>query len=132
MRILVVDEAQYAPAGILEEIHWMTKLEDAKGQLLRVELAGRPELNVLLESYELRQLKQRIAVRVHLHPLSEAETHAYVQHRLGLSGNSAGQIFSHPAIHRVFKFSGRIPRLINTLCDNALVRHSTGRLWCRR
>ena len=85
-------------------------------------LAGQPELDQKLDSHELRQLKQRIALRCHLNPLSPNETREYMSRRLRIAGApAAGEIFSGPAIEAVFLHSRGIPRLINTICENALL-----------
>ena len=120
--MLVVDEAHHLSAEILEEIRLLTNLETSQQKLLQIVLAGQPELDQKLDSYELRQLKQRIALRCHLDPLSPNETRAYMGRRLRIAGAPAGdQIFSGPAIEAVFRYSQGIPRLINTVCENALL-----------
>ncbi len=117
---LVIDEAQHLDAEVLEEIRLLTNLETTRGKLLQIVLVGQPELDATLESHNLRQLKQRIAMRFHLHPLSEAQTRGYIWDRIRQAG-SHDPIFSVPAIHSVYVHSGGIPRLINILCDNALI-----------
>ena len=120
--ILVVDEAHHLSAEILEEIRLLTNLETSQQKLLQIVLAGQPELDQKLDSHELRQLKQRIALRCHLEALSLNETREYMGRRLRISGApAAGQIFSVRAIETVFGHSRGIPRLINTICDNALL-----------
>ncbi len=120
--ILVVDEAHHLSAEILEEIRLLTNLETSQRKLLQIVLAGQPELDQKLDSYELRQLKQRIALRCHLDPLSVSETREYMRRRLQIAGaTGAIQIFSLPAIEAVFGHSRGIPRLINTICENALL-----------
>ncbi len=120
--ILVVDEAHHLSAEILEEIRLLTNLETSQQKLLQIVLAGQPELDQKLDSHELRQLKQRIALRCHLEALSLNETREYMGRRLRISGApAAGQIFSVGAIETVFGHSRGIPRLINTICDNALL-----------
>jgi len=120
--ILVVDEAHHLSAEILEEIRLLTNLETSQRKLLQVVLAGQPELDVKLDSHELRQLKQRIAVRCHLDPLSSNETRAYMARRLRIAGAvAASEMFSGPAVEAVFNYSKGIPRLINTICENALL-----------
>jgi general secretion pathway protein A len=90
--------------------------------LLQIVLAGQPELDQKLDSHELRQLKQRIALRCHLEPLSANETREYMSRRLRIAGAPAAvEIFSAPAIEAVFRHSRGIPRLINTICENALL-----------
>jgi type II secretory pathway predicted ATPase ExeA len=120
--ILVVDEAHHLSPEILEEIRLLTNLETSQQKLLQIVLAGQPELDQKLDSHELRQLKQRIALRCHLEALSPNETRAYMSRRLRIAGApAAGEIFSGPAIEAVFRHSRGIPRLINTICENALL-----------
>jgi general secretion pathway protein A len=120
--ILVVDEAHHLSAEILEEIRLLTNLETSQQKLLQIVLAGQPELDQKLDSHELRQLKQRIALRCHLDPLGMNETREYMARRLQIAGApAAGQIFSEPAIEAVFRHSRGIPRLVNTICENALL-----------
>src|SRR5271167_3806619 len=120
--ILVVDEAHHLSAEILEEIRLLTNLETSQQKLLQIVLAGQPELDQKLDSHELRQLKQRIALRCHLDPLSLNETREYMARRLKIAGaTGVNQIFSGPAIEAVFRHSRGIPRLINTICENALL-----------
>jgi type II secretory pathway predicted ATPase ExeA len=120
--ILVVDEAHHLSAEILEEIRLLTNLETSQQKLLQIILAGQPELDQKLDSHELRQLKQRIALRCHLDPLSANETKEYLRRRLQIAGAvGAVDIFSGPAIEAVFHHSRGIPRLVNTVCENALL-----------
>ncbi len=117
---LIIDEAQHLETDVLEEIRLLTNLETSRGKLLQIVLVGQPELDATLESYNLRQLKQRIAMRFQLRPLSEVQTQCYIWDRLRQAG-SHDPIFSLLAIHSVHVHSGGIPRLINILCDNALI-----------
>ena len=120
--ILVVDEAHHLSAEILEEIRLLTNLETSQQKLLQIVLAGQPELDQKLDSHELRQLKQRIALRCHLEALSLNETREYMHRRLRIAGaTGAVEMFSGPAIEAVFTHSRGIPRLINTICQNALL-----------
>jgi general secretion pathway protein A len=120
--ILVVDEAHHLSPEILEEIRLLTNLETSQQKLLQIVLAGQPELDQKLDSHELRQLKQRIALRCHLDPLSVSETRDYMRRRLQIAGaTGAIQIFSGPATESVFNHSRGIPRLVNTICENALL-----------
>jgi len=120
--ILVVDEAHHLSSEVLEEIRLLTNLETSQQKLLQIILAGQPELDQKLDSHELRQLKQRIALRCHLDPLNAMETREYMRRRLQIAGaNGAVQVFSGPAIEAVFSHSHGIPRLINTICENALL-----------
>src|SRR5208283_4571617 len=120
--MLVVDEAHHLSPEILEEIRLLTNLETSQQKLLQIVLAGQPELDLKLDSHELRQLKQRIALRCHLDPLNVNETRDYMRRRLQIAGaNGAVQIFSGPAIEAIFGHSRGIPRLVNTICENALL-----------
>jgi len=119
---LVVDEAQALPKELLEEIRLLTNLETSQQKLLQIVLMGQPELEAVLDSPELRQLKQRVALRCQLLPLDQQQTHAYILSRLERAGaRSQEQIFSPEALDKVFEYSRGIPRIINTLCENSLV-----------
>jgi general secretion pathway protein A len=120
--LLAVDEAHLLSPELLEEIRLLTNLETAQKKLLQIILAGQPELDQKLDSFGLRQLKQRIALRCHLEALNLEETRKYVARRLQIAGAPAeSKIFSDPAISAVFRHSRGIPRLINTICENALL-----------
>lgn len=121
--LLVIDEAHHLNRELLEEIRLLSNLETAKEKLLQIVLAGQPELDQKLDSFDLRQLKQRIALRCHLDALSLEETRKYVERRLKIAGRALGvpDIFPNPTISAVFRHSRGIPRLINTICENALV-----------
>jgi type II secretory pathway predicted ATPase ExeA len=118
----VVDEAHHLSLEVLEEIRLLSNLETSQQKLLQIVLGGQPELDEKLDSHELRQLKQRIALRCHLDPLSLNETREYMHRRLRIAGaTGAVEMFSGPAIEAVFSHSRGIPRLINTICQNALL-----------
>jgi general secretion pathway protein A len=121
--LIVADEAHHLSAEVLEEIRLLTNLETAHGKLLQILLVGQPELDEKLDSVELRQLKQRIALRSHLLPLDLEETRGYIQRRLQLAGanSHASTIFSEETLAEVYRYSGGLPRLINTICENALI-----------
>jgi general secretion pathway protein A len=121
--VLVVDEAQLLSWELLEEIRLLTNLETSQQKLLQIVLVGQPELDRRLDSPHLRQLKQRVGLRCSLEPLAVDELRGYILRRLELAGaNSHGaSIFSDGAISAVHKYSRGIPRLVNTLCENALV-----------
>lgn len=121
--VLVVDEAHHLSADILEEIRLLTNLETAQEKLLQILLVGQPELDEKLDSVELRQLKQRIAFRAQLAPLDLSETKGYIERRLQLAGaeEQASFLFPPQTIAAVHRHSGGIPRLINTVCENALI-----------
>jgi general secretion pathway protein A len=118
--ILVVDEAQNLAPDVLEEVRLLTNLETAKQKLLQIVLIGQPELRDLLARNDLRQLAQRITGRYHLEPLSRDETAQYVDHRLKVAG-ALGEIFDAGAKREVFRLSQGVPRLINVICDRALL-----------
>ena len=120
---LVVDEAQLLDWNLLEEIRLLTNLETTSHKLLQIILAGQPELDRKLDSYELRQLKQRIGLRCRLLPLEQKEVEGYVTRRLELAGRKGSEppIFSTEAIETVYRISQGIPRLVNTLCENSLL-----------
>jgi general secretion pathway protein A len=120
--VLVVDEAHHLSAEILEEIRLLTNLETADEKLLQILLVGQPELDDKLDSPGLRQLKQRIALRSHLQPLNSEETKGYIQRRLQLAGSPyPAALFPPETIAAVYQHSQGLPRLINTICENALI-----------
>jgi general secretion pathway protein A len=119
--LLIVDEAQNLSHDVLEEIRMLSGIETSKDKVLRIILAGQPELNTILDSDNMRQLVQRARLRFHLGPLSESETSDYVSHRLRVAGAGDRQIFMDETLPVIFRFSGGIPRLVNTLCDTAML-----------
>jgi general secretion pathway protein A len=119
--VLIIDEAQNLSTEILEEVRLLTNLETATEKLLQIVLVGQPELSLKLNSPELRQLKQRISLRCTLDPLTLSETKEYIRTRLEIAGLSNQQVFSDSCITEIYRSSGGIPRLINTICDNALL-----------
>lgn len=119
---LVVDEAQALRPELLEEIRLLTNLETSQQKLLQIVLLGQPELEIMLDSPELRQLKQRVSLRCQLQPLDEAQTHAYILSRLQRGGApDEPPIFSDEALTKIYEYSRGIPRLINNLCENSMV-----------
>jgi len=118
--VLVVDEAQNLAPAVLEQVRLLTNLETNTQKLLQIILIGQPELRELLARNELRQLAQRITGRYHLHPLSADETAAYVRHRLRVAGATT-DIFSGPALREIYRLSVGVPRVINVICDRALL-----------
>jgi general secretion pathway protein A len=118
--VLIVDEAQNLSADVLEQIRLLTNLETAAEKLLQIVLIGQPELARLLEGRHLRQLAQRITARYHLLPFSARDTSAYIRHRLKVAGG-AQEVFTGAAIRCVRRLSGGVPRLINVICDRALL-----------
>ncbi len=119
--VLIVDEAQNLSPRVLEEIRMLSGLETQKQKILHVILVGQPELNNTLDSPELEQLLQRVRLRFHISALSEPETRNYIAHRLRKAGSGDREIFSEDTIPLIYQYSGGIPRLINTLCDTALM-----------
>lgn len=118
--ILIVDEAQNLAPAVLEQVRLLTNLETAKQKLLQIILIGQPELRELLDRNDLRQLAQRITGRYHLEPLARDETSQYIEHRLRVAG-ALGEVFDAAARKEVFRLSQGIPRLINVICDRALL-----------
>jgi general secretion pathway protein A len=121
--VLVVDEAHHLTADILEEIRLLTNLETTQQKLLQILLVGQPELDDKLDSVELRQLKQRIALRSHLSTLDLHETSGYIARRLEVSSVSPSEcpIFPAETVNAIYRHSRGVPRLINTICENALI-----------
>ncbi len=118
---LIVDEAQSLPAELLEEIRLLANVETDTEKLLPVVLAGQPELADRLNEPGLRQLKQRVALRCSLAPLDLAETASYIATRISIAGGTAAHVFTREAVRAIYDRSRGIPRLINVLCENALV-----------
>ena len=118
--ILIVDEAQNLTAAMLEDLRMLSNINNERDMLLQVVLVGQQELLETLRRPELRQFVQRITVHCHLDPLSPAEAAAYIRYRLGLVGGSP-ELFDDEACAAVYHFTGGVPRLINLLCDQALV-----------
>jgi general secretion pathway protein A len=119
--LLIVDEAQNLSNRVLEEIRLLSGVETTKEKVLRIILCGQPELNEKLDSAELVQLVQRVRLRFHLTALTPEDTQAYVLHRLEVAGSHGRQIFTEDTYPVIFRYTGGVPRLINTLCDTALM-----------
>ena len=120
--VLMIDEAQHLGFEVLEQIRLLTNLETDEKKLLQIILTGQPELAAMLRRPELRQLNQRITARFNLTPLSTGETSAYIQHRLQIAGLPSDRVvFPNAASKAVYRLSGGIPRLINLLCDRAMM-----------
>ena len=119
--VLIVDEAQDLTEELLEQIRLLSNIETDDRKLLQIVLLGQPELRDRLNAHRLRQLRQRITVRYHLMPLTLVETGQYIQHRLELAGAKGVPYFTPPALWRVFNYSRGIPRLVNAVCDKALL-----------
>ena len=118
--VLIIDEAQNLSADVLEQLRLLTNLETNQRKLLQIILLGQPELAEMLARPELRQLAQRVIARYHLGPLDRQELAAYVQHRLGVSGTQR-QLFPAALMGQLYRLSGGVPRIINVLCDRALL-----------
>ncbi len=119
--VLIIDEAQNLPRHVLEQIRILSNLETDKEKLLQIILVGQLNLQGLLRSPELRQLDQRVSIRYELKPLDADAVAAYVAHRLAIAGGSAAVAFTPKALSFVHRLSGGIPRLINLICDRALL-----------
>jgi general secretion pathway protein A len=126
--VLIIDEAQNLPLPILEQIRILSNLETDKEKLLQIILVGQLNLIPLLRSEELRQLDQRVSIRYQLKPLNEEETGAYISHRLAIAKATRGIVFVPAAIGLVHRYSGGIPRLVNLLCDRALLAGATAQV----
>ena len=119
--LLIVDEAQNLSLKVLEEIRLLSGVETTKQKVLHIILAGQPELSEKLDSPELVQLMQRVRLRFHLTALSEADTHEYIRHRLSVAGAGDREIFERETFQAIYRYTGGIPRLVNTLCDTAML-----------
>ncbi|HEX5731842.1 MAG TPA: AAA family ATPase [Blastocatellia bacterium] len=119
--VLVVDEAHLLPAHLLEEIRLLSNFETNREKLLQIILCGQPELHEVLAQPELRQLKQRVSLKCSLKPLAARETAEYILWRLRVAGAKNENLFEPDAIRMIHSFSGGIPRIINNICDNALL-----------
>src|SRR5450755_2006315 len=119
--LLIVDEAQNLSLRVLEEVRLLSGVETTKDKVLRIILAGQPELNDKLNSPELVQLAQRVRLRFHLTALTKAETTAYIDHRLEVAGSQGRRIFAQDTYPTIYKYTGGVPRLVNTLCDTCMM-----------
>ena len=119
--LLLIDEAQNLGRDVLEQLRLLSNLETTSRKLLQIILVGQPELNKILDSYDMRQLRQRITLSWYLTPLSFKETLEYIRHRINIASQKAEDKFSNWAYRKIYKFSGGIPRLINIACDRALL-----------
>lgn len=118
---LIIDEAQSLAAALLQEIRLLTNLETARHKLLHVILLGQPELDQILRQPRFRPLKQRINIRYRMKPLKFNETKAYIRYRLKRAGAKTLSLFDNGAIKEIYRYSSGIPRIINIVCDNALL-----------
>jgi general secretion pathway protein A len=119
--VLLIDEAQDLSRDLLEQVRLLSNLETDQCKLLQIVLVGQPELRAMLDEPGLRQLRQRITVRYHLQPLSSWETEAYIQHRLRVAGANSRPSFSRAALWWIHHYSRGVPRLVNAICDKALL-----------
>ncbi|MGI9232521.1 MAG: AAA family ATPase [Woeseiaceae bacterium] len=119
--VLIVDEAQNLSRKVLEEIRMISGIETHKEKVLRIILAGQPELKETLDAPRLKQLVQRVRLRFHLSALDPRETREYIEHRLAIGGHEEKNLFNEECFDLIHRYSGGVPRLINTLCDTALL-----------
>src|SRR3989338_352135 len=119
--VLLIDEAQNLKPNVLEEVRMLSNLETETDKLIQIILMGQPELKATLWLKELTQLRQRVTLHYHLGPLDAYETVAYIPHRLQVAGTNGQPIFASDALPKIFEYTGGVPRLINGLCDRALL-----------
>ncbi|MCP5105499.1 MAG: AAA family ATPase [bacterium] len=119
--ILLIDEAQNLDKEVLEQLRLLSNLETNTSKLLQIILVGQPELGDMLDSYQLRQLRQRITLSWYLTPLSRKETREYIRHRVNIAAKKTGDVFTGSAYRMIYNYSRGIPRLINIACDRALL-----------
>jgi general secretion pathway protein A len=126
--VLIIEEAQNLSVDVLEQVRLLTNLETSQRKLLQIIMLGQPELKKTLARPELRQLSQRITARYHLGPLAKHEIAAYVRHRLSVAGLIRGELFPPAVIKVLYGLTGGVPRLINVICDRALLGAYTQRM----
>jgi len=119
--VLIIDEAQNLSTKVLEEVRMLSGVETTSERILRIILVGQPELNQKLDLPELAQLTQRVRLRFHLTPLSREDTENYIQHRLEVAGSNGRQLFEPDTFQLIYRYTGGVPRLVNTLCDTAMM-----------
>jgi type II secretory pathway predicted ATPase ExeA len=119
--VLIVDEAQNLSMTVLEEIRMLSGIETHKEKVLRIILAGQPELRETLQSPKLKQLVQRVRLRFHVGPLDKHDTRLYIDHRLTVAGGNPKLLIPDDCVDVIYRYTGGVPRLINTLCDSALL-----------
>ncbi len=119
--VLLIDEAQNLNVSVLEEVRMLSNLETDREKLIQIILMGQPELKPKLMLKELAQLRQRVTLHYHLSPLNDEETASYVSHRMHVAGANGTPVFDPEALQRVFEHTRGVPRLINALCDRALL-----------
>lgn len=119
--VLVIDEAQNLSPLVLEEVRMLSNLETEREKLIQIVLVGQPELRAKLYLRSLEQFRQRVTVHYHLQPLDATETEGYVRHRLQVAGANGHTVFAPEAFGRIYTLTGGVPRLINAVCDRALL-----------
>jgi type II secretory pathway predicted ATPase ExeA len=119
--ILIIDEAQNLSKKVLEEVRLLSGIETSQEKVLRIILAGQPELRETLDSPELKQLVQRVRLRFHLGALDQHDMREYIEHRLRVAGRTEPNLFTDDAYPVIYRYSGGVPRLINTICDSSLL-----------
>jgi len=119
--IVLIDEAQNLARNVMEQLRLLSNLETSKFKLLQIILVGQPELGEMLDSYELRQLRQRITLNCHIAPLPFKEVREYIDHRIHVAAGGGLVEFSRGAYRQIYKYSTGIPRLINIVCDRSLL-----------
>ena len=131
--VIILDEAQALPEESLEAIRLLSNLETGKQKLVQIALFGQPELDTRLAQSSTRQLQQRIAHAYQLQPLNQASVRSYLLHRIKLAGYRGPELFDHGALRRLHKFSQGIPRVINVLCNKALMlAYASGEFYVNR
>lgn len=124
---LVIDEAQDLSPQVMEQVRLLSNLETDQHKLIQIVMCGQPELKKRLARPDLRQLRQRITVRYHIPPLTQEDTMMYIRHRLWIAGSDGSIVFDAGGIREVYKYAKGSPRLINAVCDNALLAGYVGR-----
>ena len=119
--VLIIDEAQNLSPEALEQVRLLSNLETEKEKLFQIVLVGQPELRQKLEEESLKQLRQRIGVRYHIAPLGQEDVGGYIEHRLAVAGSAGRILFPKRSLDLIYRYSKGVPRLINTLCDKALL-----------
>jgi len=119
--VLIIDEAQHIPIETLESIRMLSNMETATEKLIQIVLVGQPELDALLNRSELRHVRERIALRARIAPLTKTESEEYIDHRLNLVSREPRSVFSKQALDRIVKSANGIPRRLNILCDAVLI-----------
>lgn len=118
---LLIDEAQDLSPQVMEQVRLLSNLETDQEKLIQIVMCGQPELRKRLAHPDLRQLRQRITVRYHIPPLTQEDTMMYIRHRLWVAGSDGSVVFEPDAVHEVYRHSKGCPRVINAVCDNALL-----------